>query len=107
MSPKRSKWLMFCERSQRRRERERRKTKSSDTSRQGDLHSHESLNSSPNRVWWLHGRVGVGSEIHSQRQFVLWMARNNYPLVPLSENGSKMNVSWLAIIEWVKGYSVL
>lgn len=30
------------------------------------------------------------------------MARNNYPLVSLSENGSKMNLSWLAIIEWVK-----
>lgn len=54
----------------------------------------------------LHGWVGAWSEIYSQRQFVLRMARNNYPLVSLSENGSKMNRSWLVIIEWVKGYSV-
>lgn len=51
--------------------------------------------------------VGVRSEIYSHRQPALWMARNNYPLLSLSENGSKMNLSWLGIIEWVKGYSVL
>lgn len=52
------------------------------------------------------GGSALGREISSQGQFVLQKARNNYPLVSLSENGSKMNLSWLAIIEWVKGYSV-
>lgn len=52
------------------------------------------------------GWVSAGSEIYSQKQPALWMARNNYPLVSLSENGSKMNLPRLAIIERVKGYSV-
>lgn len=54
----------------------------------------------------MHGWVGERSEIFPQGQLVLQKARNNDPLVSLSENGSKMNLSWLAIIEWVKGYSV-
>lgn len=37
-----------------------RKTKASDTSRKRDLHDHEALNSSPDRVRWLHGWVGAG-----------------------------------------------
>lgn len=52
MSPKRSKWLIFCKVKDEG-ERERERDKASDTSHQGDLHSHESWIPAPDRVGWF------------------------------------------------------